>query len=154
MKKKLLKELEEKFEEEKKETGFSSTLDDIDGIFFIRDFVLSEGYVSENLTRQICGRMIETYMGWTNYIHSLIMPNPQNVLNLSEARLFCSEEKQEMNRIMKMAMSLSSRSSWVGLTKNKTEEAKFIDDAVRIWKEEFSVALIKILDKVRQEWEK
>jgi len=68
--KEILNELEKKFEELKKELGFKSELQDIDEIFYIKDAILKDGFVSENIDRQICSRIIETYMGWTNYLHS------------------------------------------------------------------------------------
>lgn len=152
--KEILNELEKKFEELKKELGFKSELQDIDEIFYIKDAILKDGFVSENIDRQICSRIIETYMGWTNYLHSLIVPNPQNILNISESRIFNSEEKKEINNMMKKAMEISSKNSWIGLTKNKQEEARFIDEAVNNWKNNFGIKLIKILEKVKGEWEK
>jgi len=152
--KEILNELEKKFEELKKELGFKSELQDIDEIFYIKDAILKDGFVSENIDRQICSRIIETYMGWTNYLHSLIVPNPQNILNISESRIFNSEEKKEINNMMKKAMEIISKNNWIGLTKNKQEEARFIDEAVNNWKNNFGIKLIKILEKVKGEWEK
>jgi len=152
--KEILNELEKKFEDLKKELGFKSELQDIDEIFYIKDAILKDGFVSENIDRQICSRIIETYMGWTNYLHSLIVPNPQNILNISESRIFNSEEKKEINNMMKKAMEIISKNNWIGLTKNKQEEARFIDEAVNNWKNNFGIKLIKILEKVKGEWEK
>ena len=66
-KKDLLKELEEKFKNIKLELKFNSSLKDIDKIFFIKDAIQKDGFVSENLSRQICYRIVETYMGWNEY---------------------------------------------------------------------------------------
>ncbi len=151
-KKDILKDLEKSFEEIQKELKFKSTFQDIDKIFFISDAVLREGFVSENFSRQLCSRIVETYIGWTNYLHSLIMPNPQNILNISESKVFSNEEKEEMKTLMKKGMFLSSKSSWIGLTKDKTEEAKFIDEAVEIWKTYFGLKITKILEKIKEEW--
>lgn len=152
--KELLSEFKEKFEILKHELGFKSSLEELDEIFFIKNNVLKERFVSDSLSRQICSRIVELYMGWTNYLHSLVMPNPQNILNISEAKLFDQEEKKEMNQIMQKAMEMSSRSSVIGLAGDKAEEAKFIDDSVKLWESEFKPTLLKILRKVREEWEK
>lgn len=151
-KKEILKDLEKNFEELKKELKFNSTFEDINKIFFIQDAVLREGFVGENFSRQLCSRIVETYIGWTNYLHSLIMPNPQNMLNISESRVFSNEEKEEMKTLMKKGMFLNSRNSWIGLTKNKQEEAKFIDESVEIWNKEFCSKITKILEKIKEEW--
>lgn len=150
----LPKELEKKFEKIKKEMGFEASLEDIDRIFFIKDHILSEGYVSESLSRQICHRIVENYVGWSNYFHSLIMPNPQNMLNIGEAKLFNAEEKTEMTELMKKAMEISSRNSLIGLTKDKQKEAEFIDYVVKFWDEEFLPKLVKIMEKINMEWGK
>jgi hypothetical protein len=154
MNKELLKELEEKFKQMKKEFGIKSELQDIDEIFFIKDRISQDKFVSENISRQICSKMVETYMGWTNYLHSLIMPNPQNILNIGESKIFNQEEKNEIKNMMKKAMEFSSRNSWIVLTKNKEEEVKFIDEVMDNWKNDFSINLIKILKKVKEEWTK
>lgn len=150
----LIKELEKKFEEIKKEMGIKSSLEEIDRIFFIKDHILGEGYVSENLSRQICHRVVENYVGWSNYFHSLIMPNPQNMLNIGEAKLFNAEEKTEMTELMKKAMEISSRNSLIGLTKNKKKEAEFIDYVVKFWDDEFLPKLVKVMEKINMEWGK
>lgn len=154
MNKELIKEFEEKFEIMKKELGFASTLEEIDEIFFLKDKIFDEGFVSQKINRQVCSRIVETYMSWVHYLHSLVVPNPQNILNLSEARVFGPEEKKKINNLMKQAMEIGSRNTWIGLTKNKIEESKFIDDAIRKWKEEFNPELMKIIEKVKGEWEK
>jgi len=152
-KKELLKELEEKFKKLKEELQIESSLDEIDDIFFIRDYILREGFVSENLSRQICSRIADLYLAWNNYLHSLIMPNPQNILNMSEAKLFNNDEKKEISELMKKAMAISSRNSLIGLTKDTDEEAEFIDYAVEFWNETFKEKLIPIMAKINEEWE-
>lgn len=154
MNKELILEFEKEFEKMKQELGFDSSLEDLDKIFFIKDKISEEGFVSSRLDRQICGRIVETYMNWATYLHSLILPNPQNILNLSEAKVFDSEEKKEINDLMKEAMKMGSKNTWIGLTKDKSEEAKFIDEALNKWKNNFEPKLIKIIEKIKEEWSK
>ncbi|MFH1608131.1 MAG: hypothetical protein ABIA78_03280 [archaeon] len=150
----LLKELEKKFEKMKNELGFKASLDELERIFYIKDDILKDGYVSEALSRQICHRIVDTYGSWANYLHSIIMPNPQNILNMSEAKIFSQEEKKEVTELMKNAMQISSNNSLIGLNKDKVAEAKFIDYAVEFWDSEFGPKLIKIMKKIKEEWEK
>jgi len=150
--KELLKELEEKFAKMKQELGFEANLDKLDRIFFIKDHILREGFVSNYLSRQICFRIVDVYISWTNYLHSLIMPNPQNMLNMGEAKIFSQEEKMEITELIKKAMEISSRSSLIGLTKDEEDEAKFIDEAVDLWKDIFKMKLTEIMKKINGEW--
>ncbi len=154
MNKELLKELEDKFQIMQRDLGIKSSLEELDEIFFIKDHILKEGFVSNNLSRQICSRIVETYMSWTNYLHSLVVPNPQNILNISEAKLFDSEEKKIINDLMKKTMKLNSRNNLICLTKDKKEESEFIDDAIREWRENFNRKLIQIINKIKEGWEK
>jgi hypothetical protein len=151
-KKELIKELEKEFQKMKKDLNFKSTFEELNRIFFISDSVLKDGFVSENLSRQVSYRIVETFMGWNDYLHSIIMPNPQNILNMSESKIFNQEEKKEIIELMKKNMEISSRNSIIGLTKDKKAEAVFIDKAVKFWNEEFKPKMIKIMKKVNKEW--
>lgn len=151
-KKELIKELEEKFKKIKSELKIKSSLEDIDRIFFVKDNVLKENFISEKLSRQICYRIVETYMGWNDYLHSLIMPNPQNILNMGESKIFNQEEKKEIIKLMKKIMEISSKNILIGLTRDQTKEAEFIDYAVNFWETEFKNKLIKIMKKINKEW--
>ena len=143
----LLTNLDEKFAKLKKDFGLKVNLDEMDRSFFVRDFVLKEGYVSESFSRQLCRIMAETLMNWNEYLHSLIMPNPQNLLNMGESKIFGKDEKEEIMDLMKKIMELGSRNSLIMLGESKQEEAKFMDDAIVFWKDEFRPKIIKIVKK-------
>lgn len=150
----LLKELEEKFDKIKKELQFESTLEEIDEIFFIKDHILDEKFASENLSRQICSRITDFYRAWNNYLHSLIMPNPQNILNMSEAKIFDQDEKKEITELIKKSMEISSRNTLISITKDREEEGKFIDECVNLWEDIFSLKMAEIMKKINDEWSK
>jgi len=149
---KLSKQLDERFQELKKEQKIKSSMEELDEIFFIKDFISKEGFVSDRLTRQICHRIVETYMGWNEFLHGLIMPDPHNVLNMGESKLFGQEERKEIFELIKGIMERSSTSSLILLKRNKQEEPKFIDESVRYWKESFLPGIIKIMEKINKEW--
>lgn len=153
-KEKLMNELESGFVDMQKKLKFASSFDSIDKIFFIKDMVLKDGFVSERLSRRICHRIVETFMDWNGYLHSLVMPNPQNMLNLMESKLFNQDEKKEIMELMKKIMEISSRNSVIALSKDEKIEGKFIDDAVSIWDDSFEKRLYNIMVKVNFEWSK
>jgi hypothetical protein len=150
----LIKEFEEKFEKLKKEIGFSTQLEELDKEFFIKDAVAKDKFLSQKLSRQICYRIVEAFVSWNDYLHSLIMPNPQNMLNMSESKIFSQEEKKEMMGLMKMAMEISSRNGLIGLKHDKKMEAQFIDDSFDIWSKKFKPKVTKIMEKINKEWGK
>ena len=91
----LLKEFRWDFDKMKTELGFKSSFDDLNNIFFIDDFVLKTEFVSNRLSRQICSRIVETYMNWNNYLHSLIITNPQNMINVTESKILMMKKEQK-----------------------------------------------------------
>ena len=149
---KLLQELNVNFQKMKSDLGFKSSFEEIDKVFFIRDHILGEKFVSGTLSRQICSRIAALYSNWNGYLHSLLMPNPQNILNFNESKHFNHEERKEISNLISVGMELMSRNSLIGLTKNKREEGKFIDDAVKIWNKKFEKELAKIMQKVNSAW--
>jgi hypothetical protein len=154
-KKDLLKELEKKFEETKEDLGFQASLEGLDSVFFIKDFILSSGFVSEDFSRQLCSRIIDTYRGWSSYFHELLMPSSGNMFAQTESKLLSSKEDREnLWKISKKLMDFSSMHSLIGLKKDKVLEAKFIDETYNYWNEVLNEELIKIFEKVNENWKK
>ena len=149
MKKELLMEFEEKFETIKKELKFKTNLEELDSIFFLKDYVLEKEYVSEKLSRMVCGRIMELYGSWINYLHGLVMPNPNYLPGVTESQMF--EDKDEIMKMLEKIMALVSMNTLVGLTKDKKLESKFIDDSVQLWRE-INPELVKMLKKVHHTW--
>lgn len=149
--KELIKEFEEKFGIMKKELKFKSSLEDLDKVFFLKDFILKEGYVSNSLSRMVCARIVDTYFGWTNCLHSLVIPNPSSMINITECKMFEDKEKEDITRLMTKIMAFVRKNTLIGLTHNKAEEAKFIDNALKLWNK-VSPELINIIKKVTDSW--
>jgi len=149
----LIKQFEEEFEKTKKEFGFKSTLTELDNIFFLKDFISKEGYVSNKLSRQLCGRMVDLFGTWYNYLHTIIMPNPGSMLNMTESQIFSDEEKQDILALMAKCMAQVSKNTLNGLTKDKKDQAEFVDSSVELWKKELNPKLKGIIKKVKLNWD-
>jgi len=148
----ILQDFETKFKEIKKELGFKASLEDLDEIFFIRDFILQEGFVSCKLSRQICSRISETYMHWNGYLHGLVFPNPNSMLNLNESQMFDEDSHREIMKLMAEVMTLVSTNTLIGISKNKELESRFIDDTLTFWKTNFKPKVTNIMTKVAKGW--
>lgn len=152
-KKHLLRELEEKFKEVQKELGFETSFEDLDSVFFIQDSILSSGFVSDNFSRQLCSRIVDTYNNWNNYLNNLLMPNPGFLPFQTEAKIFSSEEdKQMIWDLIKNAIRLTSMNSLVIVNKDKILEKKFIDESYNYWKSNFQPCIEKIMKRVHEAW--
>ena len=150
----MLKELESEFQKMKKELGFKATLDELDSAFFIKDAILGEGFVSNYLSRQICSRIANTYMNWNNYLHGLVFTNPGNMMLMTESRMFNDAEKKRISALISETMGLVSKNTLVGITKDKKEEAEFIDNAWEFWNKTFRREIENVMKKVHDGWMK
>ena len=154
-KKEILKELEKKFNEVRKEIGFEPTFEEIEKEFEITDAVLSSGFVSENFSRQLCSRIAEFYRDWHGYLNNVLMPNPSFFAGQTESKLFNNDEdRKKVWKLIGISMRFSSWHSLVGLTQDKKNEMEFINEAYTSWINDFKPGLIYMINKVHDGWKK
>lgn len=154
-KKQIVRELEEKFENSKKEIGFQTSLDELDSIFFIKDSVLSNGFVSDNFSRQMCARIADVYGNWINYLNNLLISNPNFLVFQTEYKLFSSEEDRKfLWSLIKGAMKFTSLNNLISANRNKLLEKDFIDESYHFWKDSFGGSIEKITQKIYNAWRK
>lgn len=151
MKKELLKEFETKFLQVKKDLKFKAGLKELDEVFFLKDFVADKGFVSESLSRQICGRINDFYGSWYDYLHNIVIPNPQSLASMTESQVFGDDEKNKIMRVMSKIMDLNTTNLLVGIKNDKSAEGKFIDDALRLWNE-IKPTLTWLVTKTNNMW--
>jgi hypothetical protein len=147
----LLKGINQEFNLMKKELNFKATLDELDDIFFIEDYILRVGFISKSLSRIICGAIADTFNLWVGQLHSWIMPNTSSIIGISESDIFDEKEKKDMQHIMKVFRAFISENVVIGLTKDKEREGKYIDNALLLWNENKST-LITYAKKVNDYW--
>jgi len=147
----LLKQFEREFEKAKKELKFKATLKELDDIFYLKDFIMKENYVSDRVTRQIARRIMEVYISWAQYLHGIIMINPGSLINVVESQAFGEEEKEEMGKIFDRLMAITAENNIIGITKNKEKERTFIDGSLALWRE-ISPKLKDIMNMVYDKW--
>ena len=154
-KKEILKELEKKFSEVRKEIGFEPTFEEIEKEFEITDAVLSSGFVSENFSRQLCSRIAEFYRDWHGYLNNVLMPNPSFFAGQTESKLFNNDEdRKKVWKLIGISMRFSSWHSLVGLTQDKKKEREFINESYTLWINDFKPGLIYMINKVHDGWKK
>ena len=154
-KKELLKELEKKFAEAKKEIGFSPEFENIEKEFSIKDMVLSAGFVSDDFSRQLSAQIVNHFRDWHGYLNNLLLPNPSFYAGQTEAKLFNSEsERKKIWNLVTLSMKFSSMHSVAGLTEDKTKEKEFIDEAYTSWINVFKPGILEIMEKVYGGWKK
>jgi len=148
-----IKELTEKFNKTQQELGFKATFEELEDLFFIKDSILKDGFVSEKFSRQLTHRMLDTYASWITSLHNLIMPNPQDLISLTECKKLTSEEKTKASDLIGLAMNLIRKNSIIGLTKDKIAEGKLIDEIFQTWKNKFEPGILELEKKIQTAWE-
>ena len=153
-KKELLKELREKFEETKKRLGFKATFEEINKIAYLKDMVLSQGFVSEQFSRQMINRIIETYSSWLNELYSWLYPQQLDLIHLSESKKISQEERKELLNLVDRIMYLirkNKRIAFDGL--KKEDEGNFVDELVEFDKKFFTPTILKFNKKAEFFWQ-
>lgn len=148
----LMKELKQQFDLTKKDLGFKSNFEDLEEIFFLKDAVLSVGFVSDKYSRQLCSRIVDTYMSWISYLHGTVFPQPGNMIAMTENKIFNDTDKKEILDLMKKTLALLTDNNVIKVTRDKKAEAKFIDDSLLFWKKTFEPKLKEILVKSNKGW--
>jgi len=153
-KEEILKELRKQFDLTKKKLNFKSTFEDINGTSYIEDMALSQGFVSNQFSRQMITRMVETFYGWIGEIYAWIYPQPMDLIHNYESKKLSQEERKEfllmIDRIMYLVRK-NKRIAFKGLIKK--EEADFIDELVEFDKKYFNPFMLKYHEKFEKAWE-
>ncbi|MEM4719709.1 MAG: hypothetical protein QXG18_02500 [Candidatus Pacearchaeota archaeon] len=152
-KKELLKELKEKFEETKKNLGFKATYEEINSISYLEEMVFSQGYVSEQFSRQMINRIIEKYYSWLSEFYSWLYPQPPDAIHINESKKLSSEERKELLNLIERIMYLIRKNKRIVFEGLKKEvEGKFIDELVEFDKKYFTPILFKFNKKFEDSW--
>ena len=151
-KEKLLKELREEFDNLKKELNFNSTFEEVDSVSFIEDMALATRYISPRFSRQLINRMIESFYAWIGTMHQWLMPNPQDMIFMSEANKLGEEEKKEITRIISKIMYFVRKNKRIAFEDKRIEEGKLIDELVEFDKNECTPAMTKYHKKFESDW--
>ena len=130
----VLKSFEEEFEKLREDLGFKATLDELDSVFYLRDFVQQWGFVSTNLDRVLSGRIRDTFQSWLVFLHRLSMPNPSYMPEAEEAALFESQ-REEQFALMHRYLAFITDNSIIGLQSDQKRQAEYFDEAMQLWNE-------------------
>ena len=148
----LLKELRDAYLSLQHSHGVRVGLDELDRAFYIRDAILSAGYVSPLLTQQLCARIADVFMNWNSYLHGLVMPDPHFLVQMNESKFIDSEGKKAILALIARSMVFVSRNTLFHARANLAEETRFIDEALAFWKTDYQPTLVSILETLRARW--
>ncbi|MFT4312202.1 MAG: hypothetical protein ACMXYF_03150 [Candidatus Woesearchaeota archaeon] len=147
----LQEQLFKAFEKEKNRLGFTPTFEQLDEIFFLKDHVLQEKYVSEQYSRMLCSRITQTYSSWVSYLHSFIMPNPHSFIDTNQVQAIQEKDRHNIQIYIGKLMQVIHTNTYIGIKKDAQLEKQFIDESYTLWFE-FKDHILPILEKVGEYW--
>ena len=142
--------IEEAYNKIKKERKLQTNFEELDNFFNITDVIKQEGFIPKYFERFINKRIMDLFNSWTSYLHGLVLPNPNSMINMTEHQMFSDEERNNIMNLLNKIMVISSENSLNNISEKKTN---FIDNATEFWKKNYSPELEKILKKVNSEWQ-
>jgi hypothetical protein len=149
----ILNDLRNQFEATRKKLGFKASYDEINRISYIEDMVLSEGYVSNQFSRQLINRMVETLYSWMNEIYSWIYPAPMDIVHMHENRKLNEQEKKEMLLAMDGIMYFVRKTKRIAFDGFKEkEESEIIDEVVDFYNIRFKPFMLKYHKRFEDLW--
>jgi hypothetical protein len=150
-KEKLLRELRVQFDKTKERLGFKASFDDINKLCYIEDMALSDGFVSNQFSRQMINRMIETFYGWVGEMYAWLYPAPMDIIHMHESKALSDEEKQEIMEMIERIMYLVRKNKRIAF-EGLIEEGKFVDELVEFGRENFKPFMLKYHKKFESFW--
>jgi len=127
-------------------------LDELDNIFILKEHLKKEDYSKNNLLRSINSRIIDVFNEWNNYLHTLIMPDPSNMINMTESQIFSEEEKNKIISIMNLILAFTSEHIALSIDRTEEKEARFLNKSIPLWNN-VKHPLKQIIEKIRSYWE-
>jgi hypothetical protein len=150
--KELKKELREKFEEFKSKTGFSVTYEQINDSFSLEAHFLEDGYIDFNFERQLTKKILDSVFGWVSSFHSIIMPNPQDMINMTEVKNFNQEDKQRLFSTIAKLVKIGREITLNNLNSDIKAQGEFVDKMYEFWINELKPAAIWFEETCRDAW--
>lgn len=150
---KLIQEINKKFIELKKKLNLKIEFEEIDNIYYIKDYILNKRYVSDDFSRQIRAAISDILYSWINYLQGLLVPNPSHLGSIIENKIFTTkEEREQISKIIKKLYGLISTNNAIILTRDQLTEKKFIEDSVKMWNSHFVPELKIVMTKINESW--
>ena len=145
-------ELEKAYASLKKELKLKVTLEELDSIFLIEDYVAKEGFVSNRLERQIVRRIVDVLSSWINYLHGLLMSNPNSLISMQESSILTDADKEKITKTIDRLMIFSTEYNIIAVKDDKKRSAAFIDDSVASWNKDISPVVLDFMQRSNAMW--
>lgn len=148
----LMIELVARYAALKGEFGIRASFEDLDSAFSFHDAILSAGFVSPDLLRQLCARISDVLMNWNSYLHGLVMPDSHYLIQMHESGFLDQADKKAILALIARSMVFVNQNARLHAIPLSSQAASFIDEALVFWKDVYSPSLITFIDKLGSRW--
>lgn len=149
-KRELLGELEEEFGKMREEMNLEINFDELDEVCFVRNHVLSSGFVPFDFFRFLCHRVNDTLLNnWINFLHELIMPNPNSLVSMAYSKVFDKGDKESIAGLLKDAVNLNMVHLSSNLKNDVEMKKKHLLNTISFWQDRLKPELIGIAEKIK-----
>ncbi|MCF7866123.1 hypothetical protein K9L67_00330 [Candidatus Woesearchaeota archaeon] len=126
-------------------------LSELDKEFFVEYTMGNWRTIPENTLIFTMNLIMDYYIGWINFCHTLINGNPQSMILMREAEFFSNEEKKEIIKVMQNLTIISRKQTIINLKNEEKETAQFIKEIFESWKN-IKPKLLKYADHSHKKW--
>ena len=120
----------------------------------IVDMLAERRELPQNMLCVIRRRFTEAVYSWINFIHSLIVPNPQSIIVNKDAEAFDDKEKERIYRTMAVLAKMTRESTgFEANRKQDKKEAKFIKENFEKYLE-IKKDILALNQKIIEHWQK
>lgn len=127
--------------------------EELDKEFFITDTFLSARYKPKYFLISIKRAMSNHLWSWINYLHGIILPNPQSMIMSQETNFFSEEERAEITTLMLKIVKLIKKDLILDDITDEKILAEHINYSFIKWKE-LKPNCLKIAKEAYDNWEK
>ena len=115
------------------------------------EFEISDVEETNFLLRAIIRKIAEKLDFYTTMIEEILQPDASNIYAMHETRHFDEDEKKQMYDLYRKLMDFNRQSIVHSLEHNENDDANFINDIFRDWKE-LKKELLGFAKKMRASW--
>lgn len=138
-------------------TTFNDAVDDVDlerfdDMFGYKDALREQGFMPSSPHAFLRSRIVDTLQDHVQFLHSLLMPNPKNLVANSQSNAISQDEEDLVSDLIDEYAAVVTRSRQVSLTGSEADEKAFLDHAIETYTRT-TPDLNTVLATIHDHWE-
>lgn len=127
---------------------------ELDNAFYVAEYFASKKEVPPYMGGLIIRRISDYYQSWASFFHRLLMPNPSSIIDLEESKNLTTEDKKNIQRLLRDVMGFVTKATALNFEKDVTENEKFMKESLDFYSTALSPFLKEFLLRLHESWKK